>query len=430
MHRYRQLLLSFCLIVLFTVGVSGQPVTVDVLVRGTVDHFNFYVQRLAAFEQQHPNIKVNLINQESKGYVEKVAVMYAAGTLPDVVWVNPGQDFPRFGSSGIFLDLEPVARADNYNLRQFYPFLIEEAGRVGNKLYALAGAYHPGTAGLFYNTEMFDQAGLAHPDDSWTYERMTQIARRLTVDQDGDGSPERFGSAAIFSRTGAYLGVLQSYGGGFLAPDGRTQIIDTPETVAGFELLRAMSIDVHCSPRRGELSGSDRDHFLTEKAAMFISGYWEKMNIEAAQKGFSWSVAPIPLGPAGRVAGQANFDGWAISSRSKNVQAAWTVLKWLVSDEVLHGLVEVGFNTVARHNVNIRPEFIRDPVHRVFVQALAANAFKFPPIPHNFRYQEMNKLIDSQVRNPVWKGDLAVKQAVDQARPQLEALLATEPKMP
>ena len=46
---------------------------------------------------------------------------------------------------------------------------------------------------VYFNTEMFEEAGIPEPTSGWTWDDFTSAAKALTVDTDGDGFPEIHG---------------------------------------------------------------------------------------------------------------------------------------------------------------------------------------------------------------------------------------------
>jgi multiple sugar transport system substrate-binding protein len=325
---------------------------------------------LSEFENANPGIKINLIYVAVNQYLQKMVTLYAGGSLPDVVCTAPTQGLAKFATEGMFLDLEPLSRATRYDLGQFYPIATKEIGRVNGTLYALFSTMHPGTGGLFYNQDMFDQAGMSYPNDDWTYNDMALGARKLTQ-RDGSGATTRFGSTSLLEATGVYLGVIQSYGGNLIAADGRTPLLNSPGTVQALEYMRAMSLDNHSAPIRKELAGAASAQFLGGKAAMLVNGYWQQLANVQANPGFIWGAVSVPKGPAGRLSGNANADGWAIAKTTKHPNEAWKVLQWMVGEENQTRLVEMGSNTVSRPRINVMAKYMQNPIHRVFVQLLA-----------------------------------------------------------
>jgi multiple sugar transport system substrate-binding protein len=102
---------------------------------------------------------------------------------------------------GQWMDLKPLIEASGYDLGQFgessVNFFITEEGQVG-----LPFASFPSM--VYYQREMFDEAGLNYPPQEygapyvmpggkeveWNYETMTNLAKVLTVDVDGNSPLE------------------------------------------------------------------------------------------------------------------------------------------------------------------------------------------------------------------------------------------------
>ena len=52
---------------------------------------------------------------------------------------------------------------DKYDLKQHFPRAIDTAKTVDGKLFGLPSLIHPSHIGLFYNTQLFETAGVAPP---------------------------------------------------------------------------------------------------------------------------------------------------------------------------------------------------------------------------------------------------------------------------
>src|SRR5690606_28719970 len=69
------------------------------------------------------------------------------------------------------------------------------------------------TTGLLYRTDLFEEAGLTPPE---TWDEFIEVAKKLTVDTDGDGSIDRWGFAMVGSNNGSggsrFVPVMRSFG--------------------------------------------------------------------------------------------------------------------------------------------------------------------------------------------------------------------------
>ena len=94
---------------------------------------------------------------------EKMKVRAAAGTLPDVLYVHPSwaaEWWDMLIGLDQFVSTDPTIR-----LPDIVPTALYRDARG-----SLRGiGYDSSPVMLFYRTDLFDQAGLPHPDKSWTY---------------------------------------------------------------------------------------------------------------------------------------------------------------------------------------------------------------------------------------------------------------------
>ena len=173
---------------------------------------------------------------------DTLATQIAAGNAPDIV--GPVGIRGRDSFRGAWLDLRPLVEAHGYDLSDFDPNMVEFY-EVGDELLGLPFAVFPSF--IFYNKELFDEAGLAYPPQEygapyvdadgnerpWDIDALTELAMLLTVDADGnDATSPDFDSDNIvqFGFGEQYTdarGVATLFGAGSLVDDdGNAQIPD------------------------------------------------------------------------------------------------------------------------------------------------------------------------------------------------------------
>jgi ABC-type glycerol-3-phosphate transport system substrate-binding protein len=86
--------------------------------------------------------------------------------------------------------------------------------------------------------------------------------------------------------------------------------------------------------------------FISEKVAMAEDGSWALKNILSNAK-FRIGVAPLPAGPARRVT-LATTDGFGIYQGTRYPQAAWELMKFLISKEYGRAMAKANFLQPAR----------------------------------------------------------------------------------
>ena len=110
---------------------------------------------------------------------------------------------------GQWLDIAPQIKSSGFDTSIFDPALIKFYQVEGQGQVGLPFAVFPG--GVYYVPAMFDEAGLKYPPTKygdkyeldgkmvdWSYDTMTEVAKRLTVDVNGkDASQDGFDATKI-----------------------------------------------------------------------------------------------------------------------------------------------------------------------------------------------------------------------------------------
>ena len=303
-------------------GKTKSKVILRYVFWGDVSEYRMNQHWIKSFEAKYPNIKINPIHVPAgQGVASKILTMLAGGTPPDVMYIWP-EAFPEFSRKKILLPLNKFLERDGINIDRWFPQLIEPY-KSGDKIYGLPRSWHPYI--LYYNKNLFDEAGIPYPDETWTWEDVIEYGKKLTRDRNGDGIIDQFAIANI-----PYPILVWSSGGSFFK-DGKPTF-DAPGTIEGLQLARDLIWKYKISPTPEQLKTvqSAEDMFFTGRVAMFGLGIWAVPRFREI-KTFQWDITIMPKGKVRRTL--LVTAGWGISAKSKHPDEAWEFVKYLSGEE-------------------------------------------------------------------------------------------------
>ena len=151
------------------------------------------------FTAQNPSIRVKFVRVPSAEYQNKLVLMLASHTAPDVMRIDH-YNFPAQVKKDYFEDLTPYAKADkSFHEEDFFPTALSE-DKYRGRLYALSVLF--GGVMLSYNKNLVKAAGLEDPylvwkRGDWTWDRFREYARKMTV----KGTPRSTGPVSLIRNT-------------------------------------------------------------------------------------------------------------------------------------------------------------------------------------------------------------------------------------
>jgi len=250
--------------------------------------------------------------------------MIAGGKPPDIF--NGGDvQIPNYVEKNFVTDLTPYVERDNYDLSEFYPDLIENL-TYDDKLVGLTDNYD--TQVMYYNADLFKKAGVEEPTSDWTWDDFLVAARKLTS---GEGSAKQYG--AVYDNWFApYYDQIWANGGEPFPENGSRCGFSSPEAVKAFTQIQDLYKEgLSPTPSAFSANGSEQQ-FLSGRIGMLIgNGRWSAYTFKDVKK-FTWKVAPLPKGDKGR-ASFFHISMFAIPRTSKNPEAAFAFLKYMVSED-------------------------------------------------------------------------------------------------
>ncbi|MDQ3461333.1 MAG: sugar ABC transporter substrate-binding protein [Deinococcota bacterium] len=354
MHKMHKLLTLVAVLALLG---SALAQTITFATWGGTEDLDIYEELIADFEAANPGVTVTVNHIPSAGdYEQNLATLIAAGNAPDVFFIN-NISMPGFAAQGAFMSLED--RAAEFDLDDFFPGHLD-AFRYEGELIVVPRDIS--NLVLFYNADMFREAGLEEPGDGWTREDFLDAARELTIDQDGDGNPDQFGFG--FSTFWLFWQPwVWSAGGSFFAEDHSAFTLNEGAALEGLEFYAGLRCDENVAPTAAQ--AADRaaaSMFADGDAAMIVDGRWRVAPLNASEAvAFEWDVVQFPAGPAGSVV-DADGSGWGISSTSSNPDLAWSFIEHVASPEAMTRFTEAGLIIPARRSVGITEAFVQPDV--------------------------------------------------------------------
>ena len=214
---------------------------------------------------EETGIKTSLQVIEWDSYWTLLEAGASGGEMPDVFWMHSNEAY-RYMSNDILLDLtDQIAESDVLEMDKF-PEDLKEMYQLDGKTYAVPKDMD--TVAIWYNKDMFDEAGIPYPDGSWTWDEFYDIAVKLTKD---DGSQYGFAASTV-NEQDTWMNIIYSMGGCVLTDDWKSGF-DDPNTVKAMEFVDKCVKNV--MPPAATMSETGTDVlFSSQKVAMISQGSW------------------------------------------------------------------------------------------------------------------------------------------------------------
>ena len=217
---------------------------------------------VAAFEQQNPNISVNIQLTPYADYFTKLQTAASAGQAPDVLWMN-GPNFQLYASNGQLMSLSGlnVDTAD-------YPSSMDSLYTYDGTLFGMPKDFD--TVGLWYNKAIFQAAGVSLPTANWTWADFDAAAAKLT-----DKAKGIYAVGATLEGQENFYDTIFQAGGTVISADEKSSGYDSPASIAGLEFWTNL-IAKGESPSLSQMNDTaPLDMFESGKLAMFWGGSWD-----------------------------------------------------------------------------------------------------------------------------------------------------------
>mgnify|MGYP002619082280 FL=1 len=316
-----------------------------------------------AYMEEHPDVKIEVQATGWDEYWTKLEASATSNSMPDIFWMHSNQMY-KYADNGILADCSDIVDANSFS-----DISIANAEGSDGKVYGVPK--DKDLVVLVYNKEIFDQAGVAYPDDTWTWDNLTEASEKI-YEQTG-----KYGYMAYAHDQIGYWNFVYQNGGEILNEDGTKAEYTEKATSDAIKFYVNLQNNDWCPTQEQFANTSATEQFFSGQGAMFFAGSWDLANFCSTYTDMNgkWDVAVLPKCPNpesgdGRAV-ISNSVSYATAAEGKNKDTAMDFLKFLASEEgqkiqgesgvaipAYNGLEDTWVNTFAENGYDIHPENI------------------------------------------------------------------------
>ena len=332
----------------------------------------------------------------------------SAGTAADVFYI-PVETAPGIIATGKVLPLNGLIDTD--------PFIdsLVEAYTVDGNVYGIAKDFN--SLALFYNRDLFDEAGVEYPNENDTWDTLAEKLRGVAALGDDvygacfNPNYDRFGAFAL--------------GAGWqpFDEDGNTNLTD-PALVQAVEWWTGLveeGVAVMPSDIGQDWGGGC---LATDNVGVAFEGAWILGFLRDQAPNLQFGATYMPIGPAGERGNLLYTVAWGVNADSPNRDAAVRVLQALTSPEAQQWVLEQGLAIPSREELADNPFFDTGTpeaeANRVVFEGAAMGnvaGFQFGSVGTAWMTPINNALV------AIMTGQASVEEALEAAQDEMDTLL-------
>jgi ABC-type glycerol-3-phosphate transport system substrate-binding protein len=377
-----------------------------------------FAEQIPLFQAKYPHIKI-VDEQVASGaeFYDKFTVLATGGSLGDVTWASVGAGgIYNLVAQKTLMALDPIISRDKVDLNQYYKGCVDGLKRDG-KLWGLPFKAHPGVSILFYNQTEFERAGAGVPDKTWTLDKFLDAAKKVT-------KPDLYGFNPATSQK-TILTFVRAFGGELLDADGKKSQLNQPAALDAITWMYEAFNRHNIAPKPSVVTAQYENVDKAFTNGKLASGKWgtsfQATAARDVKDSFKWFASLMPKGRGNVGGSDYEIDAMSITATSKVPDQSFEWVKWLTNQESGIRLGEIGGTVGGRPDVYKSERLLKDPVRRVFLEAMDT-AQPGRPL-YNTRMVEYERVIEQGLM-PVWEGQQApTKSFMDELTRQVQVVL-------
>lgn len=271
-------------------------------VAGEPEDLAIYDLIARGFDKEESDIDVELVGVARGGdHVAKLATAFAGGEPPEVFLINY-REYAQFAGQDALEPLEKHLVEAGVELDDYYAAALE-AFRIRGKVVCLP--QNLSSLVVYYNTALFERAGVDAPAAGWTWADFRDAAQRTT-----GGALHGLGIEPVLPRIAPFVWA----NGGEIVDDVKSPTrltFDDPAAREALAFVVGLARDDKVVPGADDVAAQDlQARFAAGKLAMLLSSRREVPALREV-RALPWDVAPLPTGKSASTI--LHSDGYCLS---------------------------------------------------------------------------------------------------------------------
>jgi ABC-type glycerol-3-phosphate transport system substrate-binding protein len=289
-------------------------------------------------------VQNDLVSGDAGDMVAKMDADVKASIPRDLAFVNDSRFVGQLHNLGDLTDVTDVVE----EMKKLYGEPATEANNYcvfDGRWYAIP--YHFIASGMYLRKDWYEEKGLPLKLH-YTWEELRDNALEVS-----DPAKRRFGWGLTVNRSGDANGfienVINTYGGSLISNDGRTVVLNSPETVEALDYLLGLHEEGSMQTPAEIGATWCGEAFGTGRAAMTMEGNWL---VPAMDNDFPDTPFEMAELPEGVQQGNLAFTvAYSMGVDSPNKDQAWVLLQYLTGTEGMGQWTSLGLALPARDDV-------------------------------------------------------------------------------
>lgn len=388
---------------------------------------------IAAFEEEHPNIDVDLIILSEKGdtneALQKLDLAASSGEQMDVLMFSDPASYAERVDLGMVAPIDEFIEEEGFDVAEEYKVNTI----LDDQYYALPGKFNPWY--VLVNKDHLESAGLDMPTD-WTWDEFADYAKQLTTD-------DHYGTFFHGPQNGGWMEYMKLALASkpeeteFVKADGSSNFED-PMFQKTLELRWQMEKEDQSATPYTDIMSQNlhyRDTFFNQDASLVLIGSWMNTELGGTDQfplEFNVGIAPYPKNDASDEGGYTpvTTDYMAVAANSELKEEAYTFIRWYTTEgQVIQGKNIPSWNGVDDSELeNIIDTILSDTSspEKVDKEALIdvlknAKASKLiPPVPYQ---AEIYQMVNDEYEKLIYE-EQNVEETVQSMHEKAEEIVA------
>jgi len=388
-----------------------EPLVFSFMISGDLAELQAYQNLVTTFENQNPDIIVELIHIPGQSeYRTRMTADFAAGSPSDVVLIN----YRRFGPYAARAALEPLGpyleKSNLISKEDFYPQAVEPFIWQGQ---VLCIPQNLSSLVVYYNKNLFDQAGVGYPAKDWTWEDFLSTAQQLTRDLDGDNRPDQHGLGFEISLA-RFAPFIWQHGGQVVNnnvfPTRLT--LDNPLSLDAIRWVVELQTKHHVVPDAEQEAAEDSEsRFLNGRLAMYLNS---RRGVPTYREitSFDWDIAPLPRDI--HFASLVHSDAYCMSATAENKDIVWKFIEFANSGEGQTIVAASGRTVPSLKSVAESPAFL-DPQQKPYNSRVFLSVIPhLHSLPSSASWIDVEEVVDNELQRAFY-GRATIEEAIQSA---------------